>query len=369
MQLPKAKRKLVFYSEGKNYWPHLGEVIERMIEQKDISICFISSSLDDPGLSLKAQNYHSYYIGDGFVRDWFFQNIETEIMVMTMPDLNQYQVKRSRYPVHYIYVQHSLVSLHMIYRKGAFDHYDTICCAGPHHIKEVRALEKQYELPPKNIIKHGYLRLDSIIEEAKKHQPSQENRHLIHVLIAPSWGEKGLIESGLADSMISDLLENGFQVTFRPHPQTIKFAKVLVKKIVKQYQSNPLFNFENSVAGQKSLHSSDIMISDWSGVALEYAFGLKKTVIFCDIPKKIHNSEYQKINIMPFEEKIRDEIGVIWDLKEPISNLVKTLMVKPNKLDSLDIEEYIYNIKNSTEILVNYIYIMLKCTKSTHEAL
>ena len=64
--------------------------------------------------------------------------------IMTMPDLNQYQVKRSKYPVHYIYIQHSLVSLHMVCRKGAFDNYDTICCAGPHHVREIRAVEKKY---------------------------------------------------------------------------------------------------------------------------------------------------------------------------------------------------------------------------------
>ena len=109
----------------------------------------------------------------GFVRDYFFQNLDTDIFVMTMPDLHNFQVKRSHHNVHYIYVQHSLVSLHMVYRHGAFDHYDTICAACPHHVEEIRAIEAKYNLPRKNVVELGYSRLDSLIEKVKDCQNSQ----------------------------------------------------------------------------------------------------------------------------------------------------------------------------------------------------
>ena len=57
--------------------------------------------------------------------------------------VNQYYLKRSKYSVHYIYVPHSLSSLHSIYRKGAFDYFDTLFCVGPHHVKEARKLEEE----------------------------------------------------------------------------------------------------------------------------------------------------------------------------------------------------------------------------------
>ena len=104
----------------------------------DIPICYISSQKDDPGLSLSHKNYKTFEIDEGFVRNWLFENIDTDIMVMTMPDIESFQVKRSKYSVHYVYIQHSLVSLHAVYRKGAFDYYDTIFCSGPHHVKEIR---------------------------------------------------------------------------------------------------------------------------------------------------------------------------------------------------------------------------------------
>jgi len=309
-QLPKNKRRLTFYSEGKNYWPHLEGLVKEVLATSDIPVCYISSGEDDPGLFLEDPNYQTFQIDEGFVRNWLFENIETDVMVMTMPDLHQYQVKRSKHKVHYVYVQHSLVSLHMVYRKGAFDHYDTIFCAGPHHVKEIRAMEAQYNLPPKNLIEHGYGRLDAIIEEAKK-RPRKEKPvgATKHVLIAPSWGPKGTIESGVGEDIIYQLLKQGHKVTLRPHPQTVKFAKDKVDAILKKYSEDPLFTYEGNIAGQDSLHDSDIMISDWSGAALDYAFGLNKPVLFIDVPRKINNLDYEELGIEPFECFVRDDIG------------------------------------------------------------
>ena len=121
MRLPADCRRLTFYSEGQNYWPHLEGLILEVLAISDLHVSYISSSEDDPGLMLDSPNFSSYLIDDGFVRNWLFENIETDVMVMTMPDINQYQVKRSKHNVHYVYVQHSLVSKHMVYRTGAFD--------------------------------------------------------------------------------------------------------------------------------------------------------------------------------------------------------------------------------------------------------
>ena len=87
------------------------------------------------------------------VRTILFKILKAGIMIMTMPDLEVYNIKRSIYSVHYLYVNHSMVSMHMIYRKGAFDHFDTLFCVGPHHVREIRETEKTYGLKPKKLIK------------------------------------------------------------------------------------------------------------------------------------------------------------------------------------------------------------------------
>ena len=75
--LPKEKRYITFYSEGKSYWPHLDSLLHRALEQTNKSICYISSSLDDPGLMVEHPRLNTFFVGMGFVRDYFFQNLDT----------------------------------------------------------------------------------------------------------------------------------------------------------------------------------------------------------------------------------------------------------------------------------------------------
>ena len=47
LQLPKSQRRLTFYSEGKNYWPHLEGLIKEVLATSDIHVCYISSDKDE----------------------------------------------------------------------------------------------------------------------------------------------------------------------------------------------------------------------------------------------------------------------------------------------------------------------------------
>ena len=150
MQLPDDMRKVVFYSEGKSYWPLFKGLVEGIIDHSDLNVCYITSGKDDPGNEYNHNQFSAFITDDGYVRNWLFENMKAKILIMTMPDLNQYQLKKSKYTIHYIYIQHALMSLHMVYRQGAFDWFDTVFCSGPHHINELRCLEEKYKLPQKN---------------------------------------------------------------------------------------------------------------------------------------------------------------------------------------------------------------------------
>lgn len=305
-RLPKAQRRIVFYSEGKTYWVHLKGLLQTLLAISDLPLCYVSSGADDPGLTYSHPQLRCFKIDEGAVRNWLFETIDCELMVMTMPDLHQYQVKRSKHPVRYVYVQHSLVSMHMVYRSGAFDHYDTIFCAGPHHLIEMQALAEQRQFKPKHLVKHGYARLDSIIGNAQPRQSTANSRP--HILVAPSWGEHSISET-LGGPLIDALLAQDFQVTFRPHPQTVKFAGDKVQAIHYKHHADARFTLEVDVASEDSLHHSDLMICDWSGAALDYAFGLEKPVLFIDVPRKVNNPDYAALDIQPFEVAIREQLG------------------------------------------------------------
>ena len=349
MGLPENERRLTFYSEGQNYFSYLGGMLNHVLENSDIDVCYISSSPNDPGLKISHPRLKQFEIGEGVVRDFLLSNMDTRIFVTTMPDIGQYQVKKSKKNVHYVYVQHSLVSLHMVYRPGAFDAYDTIFCAGPHHLVEMRALEGHRDLAPKRLFNHGYVRLDEIRRTAKAASNVAKSHALAdqrHALLAPSWGDNAIIESGVGKIIVDKLLSQGHAVTLRPHPQTIKFHGEKVDEIVDTYKDHSSFVYEGNVFTQDSLHTSDVMICDWSGAALDYAFGLLKPVIFIDVPRKVNNPEYTEIDVEPFEVFIRNEVGCVVD---------------PSELDKLDInfetnvkselaDKNVFNIERSGEV-------------------
>jgi YidC/Oxa1 family membrane protein insertase len=271
----------------------------------------------------------AYYIGAGSIRTLLFAGLRANLVVMTMPELQTAYIRRSPHVRHYAYVHHSLVSSHMVYRERAFDHFDSIFCAGPHHAAEVRAREQQAGLPEKTLIEHGYGRLDSLIEAAVSYGDPQHRPPGIRgrVLIAPSWGENALLERH-GGGFIKNLLERGFQVTLRPHPQTKKFFPAVLEEIVSCYCADKKFALDEDMASMRSLREADIMISDWSGAAIEFAFAFERPVIFVDVPRKVNNPSYDSLGIEPFEVSVRDKIGRIVPEHElhHIADVVSLLM-------------------------------------------
>jgi YidC/Oxa1 family membrane protein insertase len=63
-----------------------------------------------------------------------------------------------------------------------------------------------------------------------------------------------------------------------------------------------------------SLLESDLLISDWSAMAIEYALGLGKPVLFVDVPPRVRNPKYAELGLEPMEMRIRWELGRILPL-------------------------------------------------------
>ena len=317
-KLPREQRELVFYSEGRSYWVHLEPLIRALVDDHRQSLCYVSSSEDDPGTAFEHPCVLPFVVGDGAVRTLLFSTLDAGVMVMSMPDLGKFWIRRSPRPVHYIYVHHSLVSTHMIYRQGAFDDFDTIMCAGRHHVEETRATEQAYGLAAKQLIEHGYGRLDALLAAKRGVDGARSARSArsasdtapLRVLIAPSWGSKALLESVGAE-LLEVLLEARYHVTLRPHPQTRRLNPTLLDDMLERFGKRACFAYEEDVASQASLHASDLMISDWSGAALDYALALERPVLFVDVPRKVNNPQYQRLDPVPLEVSIREEIGAV----------------------------------------------------------
>ena len=308
-RLPADDRRIVFYSESGQDWHHFRPVIEELTEGQNQAVCYVSSDPADPGLATGDPRIRGFCIGSGLVRIVFFQFLRAGVMVMTMIDLGNLQLKRSIYPAHYVFMFHSLISTHMADFENSYDHYDTILCAGPHHVREIRRREELAGLKPKRLVPHGYHRLESLMAKTRE-LPSRAVNDPPHVLLAPSWGPDTILNV-CGDEVVRTLLDAGFRVTLRPHYQTRLLTPEAVDTLLERFGDHSRFDYVDRMGEEESLYKSDIMITDWSGAGMDYGMGLEKPVLYIDLPPKSRNKSWPKLEIEPFECLVRTRIGQV----------------------------------------------------------
>jgi len=367
------ERSIVFYSEDISSFVHFDQIIRELTEEMEYQICYVTSAEDDPILNTQNKKIKAFYIGDSIARTKFFLDLKAKILIMTMPDLETFNIKKSKvYPVHYIYLFHSMVSTHLVYRRSAFEHFDSIFCVGNYQLDEIRRTEKLYNLKPKNLIRYGYGHLDNLLEKYSTRILSPKNNgNKLHVLLAPSWSNASLFED-IAEKVIDILLQEGYKVTFRPHLMTQKKSKKKINEIIEKFSDNESFLLEQNILNFDSFLFSDIMITDWSGAALEFAFAFEKPVLFIDMPKKINNPEYEKTHKVPIEVSIRAKIGkiILPTELELIPNEIEILYKQTKELRDKITKirnELIFNIGESKKDGVKEIIKLLNEKKNYYE--
>jgi len=344
-KLPKSYKKVVFYSESFQDWHHLKPLLNALLDD-DIAVTYVTSDDKDPGLLKLSKKYRSIYIGKGFFRILFFQFLRAKLLILTMMDLNNFELKRSMHPVHYVYIFHSLTSTHMVDTEKSFDHYDTIFCAGPHQKKEIELREKNKDLKAKNLVPYGYPRIEKLIQLSSK--PKNEKKV---ILLAPTWGEQSIINL-MGMEICSIIINQGYSLILRPHHETIKRSPQLIDEIENKYSHLETFRLVREMGDSESLLQSDLLICDWSGTAIEYAFGLEKPIIFIDIPPRVRNPNWREIQSEPLEMSIREKVGRVIcpskldELPSSISQLLNEDQLSSSPIKSLR-EEFIYNLSRS----------------------
>ena len=357
-KLDKKDRSIVFYLENEYSFIYFQPIVEKLTQKYDMKICYITSSKTDPMLTCKDKNILSFYIGDGIARSNFFINLKAAILVMTMPDLETFHIKRSKvYPVHYVYIFHSLNSTQRAYRSTAFDNFDTVFCTGNYQIIEIQERERKFNLKKKKLVKHGYGRLDALINQVQNINIKKDISTNKVVLVAPSWGANGLIETK-GQEIVHLLLNSGFDVILRPHPMTIKKSNKVIQKIEKEFKDNLNFKLETDIRNMESWFLCDCMISDLSGAAIEYSFTFEKPILYVVTPEKI--VQEKQIDLVSLEEKIRPQIGEVISLSQLplIPSKINQLLLSQNKFKAKIQkirEETVFNIGNSGEQGAKYL--------------
>jgi len=178
----------------------------------------------------------------------------------------------------------------------------------------VRATEEVYGLRAKKLVEFGYPLADRLIAAGEAERATHVVGTRKEILIAPSWQEDNLLDSCI-DSLISSLYCDGYHITVRPHPEYVKRYGARMKAITDRFAHlvGDGLTFELDFTVNKSIYSSDLLITDWSGIALEYCFATRRPAIFVNTKMKCMNPNWERIGITPVEITLRDTVGVSVD--------------------------------------------------------
>ena len=270
-----APNSYIVYNEGKQYSNVFKPVLEEF-ESRGINLLYLTSSSDDPLLCNPYKYIKGEYIGEGNKAFSRLNMINADVVLMTTPGLDVYQLKRSKGVKHYSHILH-YPSDATLYRLFGLDYFDSILLTGDHQADDIRVLEKQRGIKPKQLIVTGCTYLDVFMEKIKL-MPKEEH-HLFTVLVSPSWGNSGIL-SRFGDKLLDPLIETGFRIIVRPHPQSAISEKSTLDGLYRKYKevSNLVWDYESE--NITSLSKADIMISDFSGIIFDYAFLFHKPVIY-----------------------------------------------------------------------------------------
>lgn len=205
-------------------------------------------------------------------------------------------------------VPHSLVSLHMVYPAGTFDPYTDVFCCGEHHVAEIAAMNRLAGRTDRRAILVGYGKAERLAETRTENLKTDGDRP--HILIGPSWGKGNILET-MGDELLARLLAEGYRVTLRPHPSFFIYGDAQLAPIVEKWRGHEAFTLESSVEESRALWTADIMIADYSGFAMEFAFMRERPVLYVDVSPKVLNPGWQALGLTPLELSIRERIGTI----------------------------------------------------------
>ena len=353
-----ANKKLVFYSENSGFYKYYQGIIDYLLKNTNLTIHYITSDPDDQIFQIAETEprVKPYYIGEKKLIT-LMMKMDADVVAMTMTDLDNYHIKRSyvRKDTEYIYLPHDMNSQNLVMRKHSTDHYDSVLVTGPHQHQEAEKVN-QLEHLDRQIIDLGYPLLDNMITDYQNSKPKKQKQKT--VMIAPSWQKDNIIDLCLED-ILESLANQDYRVVVRPHPQQVRHMKEYFDRMKEKYSGTNI-EIQTDFSSNNTVFNADILITDWSGIAWEYAFTTEKPVISVDTPMKIMNPDYQELGLEPFNIWARSKIGEVVSVEDTknIDKIVSKLLKNPKKYRKEIVtlkQEYVYNLGSSAEVGAEYI--------------
>lgn len=322
---------IVFFSENKVYQKFSKPIIDVILSIHPGQIFYISIDKED---KINDKRINNYYVKPTLI-NYVFDKLKAKNLFLTVTDLGNNLLNKTKNIDKYIYFFHSAVSTTKNYTSKAFDNYDIILCVGQFQIDEIRYRENTKKLKKKILIPSGYFYFDYLIKNIDYKDKTNE------ILIAPSWNKniKNSLNMHFVD-LIEVLIKKNFKVIFRPHPEHFKRSKKILNNINNRFFGQN-FTFDIDSNNINSMKKAKCLITDSSGIAIEYMTILKRPVLYLNENDKIHNSEFKDFsNLITIDEKFRDNFGYLFKISDfdkinlLIEDSEKQFFEKLSKLDS-----------------------------------
>ena len=268
-------KKYVIYNEGNQYW-NLFKPICDEFENRKTELTYYTSAQNDPCFNQNYTFVKPEFIGDGNKAYAKLNMLTAGFVLMTTPGLNVYQLKRSKNVKHYSNILHGASDATMM-KLFALDYFDSVLLTGDYQATDIRTLEKQRNIKPKELITVGCPYLD-VSKKLMEEIPAEKD-HPFTVLVSPSWGPHSLL-CQYGEKLLDPLVESGWRIIVRPHPQSKRAEPQVLERLQNRYKDKNNVEWDFEGTNIYSMKKSDIMISDFSGIIYDYTFLCDKPVIY-----------------------------------------------------------------------------------------
>lgn len=211
-------------------------------------------------------------IAPGMVGYAHLNHLQARVLLTTTPQLDVMTFRRSKRVKHYIMIQHAIGESRYV-RPYAYDFFDTVLCCGDIVKENIRKMERIRGLPAKNLLHTGVPHYDEILKSV---DPARSPGPRPLVLVAPSWGPQSIFQA-FGTELVERVAER-FDVLVRPHPQMKKSQPEIYERVLN------LKGVEVDTARTPipAMARADVIVSDISGIAQEFALIHEKPVVVVD---------------------------------------------------------------------------------------
>lgn len=319
------KYRRIFFIESKFIENH---VIDYVLKENRLKNTILLTFYQDVDSRVHKNSIKNFFFKKPFFLNFIFYFIKIPLLYSSTPDLNNSLFVKSIFKqTKYVYIQHSPLGLLMIYNDNAFDSFDFIQVVNKFQIEDIKIINKKKDLKIRHF-KSQYLFF-------KKKKITDNKNIKPRLLIAPSHSTDFYRKNYLS-TLIEYIDKNDFDLYFRPH------AMSLIKKEFSFENIQKKIKIDNGIL---NLNSYDLLITDWSGIFIEFSFlKRQKSVLLETSKKQLSNIFNSNLDDKYSDFIFRDKLGIKLFNKDlhNINSILKDVMKNKDEY-RLDINNFFKN--------------------------